>query len=336
MIVEQGAREQLGVLLAGKWVVPVIGAVAELGIADLVADGPVEVAELAKSSGTHENSLHRLLRAAASIGVVSADGDTRYGPTALSECLRADVPGSLRAAAIMFAMDPFWSPYARIRHSVTTGEPAFDLHFGTTIYDYLRDHPEHARVFGSAAAAFHAEAIRSVPHAFDFSPYATVADIGGGTGALLGAVLGANPGVRGVLLELPEVAECAEKYLAAAGLEERVDIVPGDFFVGVPRADAYLIKSCLHNFPDDRVVEALRVIRSAIPDGAPLLVIETVIPPGDGRHYSKFDDIEMLVIAGGADRTRAQWSGLLAAAGFGLDQALPCGDRFSILLAMPR
>lgn len=152
---------------------------------------------------------------------------------------------------------------------------------------------------------------------------------------MLVALLQAYPDIRGVLLEQPQVLPSAAEVIEAAGLTSRLDLVGGDFFAAVPSGNAFVIKSCLHNFADDRVVEVLRVIRRAMPPGAPLLVAETVVPAGNGPHYSKFDDIEMLAIAGGADRSEREWVELLTAAGLRHARMIPCGERFSLLEAYP-
>jgi SAM-dependent methyltransferase len=253
----------------------------------------------------------------------------------MSQCLRSDVPGSLRSAAMVFALAPFWDPYSQILHSVTTGEPAFDRAFGTTIYEYLREHPDDAATFTGAAAAFHAQAIEAIAAAHDFGRYGVVVDVGGGTGSLLATILRANPGVRGVLFELDAVLAGARDQLAGCGIEDRVELVAGDFFAMVPSGDALLIKSCLHNFSDDDAVRLLKVLHAATPANGRLLVAETVVPDGNEPHYAKFDDIEMLVIAGGVDRSEQEWRALLQAGGFRTVAVTPCDDRFSLLEAVP-
>ncbi len=243
------------------------------------------------------------------------------------------MPGSLRAAAVMFSLEPFWAPYGRIMHSVMTGEPAFDQVYGTSIYQYLEEHPQDAQIFGEAVRVFHAQSMGPIAAAHDLSPYGTIVDIGGGNGSLLAEVLHEHPASRGVLLEQASVLPTARAFLEEQGLADRVELVAGDFFESVPPGDAFLIKSCLHNFSDARTIEVLQVIRRAMPAGAPLLIAETVIPAGNEPHYSKFDDVEMLVIAGGADRTEQEWRSLVSSAGFRPGRLVPCGGRFSVLEA---
>jgi len=322
-------------LLTAKWCPPVIGVLAELAIADHLGDGPRSAESLASSTGAHPKALFRLLRAAVSVGVFTCDAQGRFGLNEAAAALRSDAPDSLRAAAMMFSSEPFWAPYAQIRHSVMTGQPAFDQVYGMSIYEFLARHPEEAAVFGTAAAGFHAQAIAEITAAHDFSRYATVVDVGGGNGTLLAAILQRYPTVRGVLFDRPEIVGRARPTFEAAGLTDRIDLVGGDFFESVPPGDAFLIKSCLHNFADDRATAILRVLRQAMSNEDTLLVAETIIPTGDAPHYAKLDDVEMLVIAGGADRDEHEYTGLLTAAGFAVRGLTPCGDRFSLIEARP-
>lgn len=259
------AQADLMRLLTAKWSPPVVGVLAELRIADHLIDGPQPPEALAAKVGAHPQALYRLLRAAASLGVFTEDEQGRFALTPMAEWLRSDVSGSLQPAAVLFALEPFWTPYARIKHSVLTGEPSFDGVFGMSVYKYLTDHPEQAAIFGATAASFHAQGIADIAAAHDFSRYGTVVDVGGGTGALLARILGDNPAVRGILYDQPEVLESARETFADAGLTDRVEFVGGDFFTSVPAGDALLIKSCLHNFSDEQVTQILRVMRRAMP-----------------------------------------------------------------------
>ena len=211
------ARADLMRLLAAKWVPPVIGVLADLGIADHLTAGPLPAGTLASRVGAHPGALYRLLRAAVSVGVFTADDQGRFGLNPVGECLRSDAPGSLRPAAMMFGLEPFWVPYARIRHSVMTGEPAFDQVYGTSVYQYLSGHPDQASLFGAAAAGFHAQAIAQIADAHDFSCYGTVVDVGGGTGTLLAAILRRHPAVHGVLFDRPGVIGTARHLRVRPG-----------------------------------------------------------------------------------------------------------------------
>jgi ubiquinone/menaquinone biosynthesis C-methylase UbiE len=329
------AQSQLMSLLTAKWSPPIVGVLAELRVADQLVDGPKTAAEVAHAVGAHPGALRRVLRAAASLGVFCEIDGGRFELTPMAEWLRSDVPGSLQPAAVLFALEPFWAPYAHIKHSVVTGEPAFDTIYGSSVYKYFAEHPEQAALFGATAASFHAQGIAAIAAGHDFSHYDTVVDVGGGTGSLLATILKANPGVRGVLFDQPDIIEQASSAATFAGITDRVEFVAGDFFRSVPSGDALLIKSCLHNFGDEQVVEILRVLRQAMTDDGTLLVAETVVPMGNGQHYAKLDDVEMLVIAGGADRDEREYAALLAAGRFDVRHIADCGERFSLIEARP-
>lgn len=335
--VDLAPQAQLMQFFTAKWVLPTIGVLAELDIADHLADGPRTPEDLAASSGADPGALYRLLRAAASVDVFVEDDEGRFGLTPMAQCLRTDVSGSLRAAAIMFTRDPFWRPYAHVMHSARTGTPAFDAVFGADIYTYLAQDTEDAQLFQAAAIGFYAASTGPVVRAYDFSRFSTVIDLGGGIGFLLAAILEEHPHLSGVLLERPHMLAEAREVFAGRGLGERVELVDGDFFDTVPAGgDVYVIKSCLHNFRDARAIEVLRVIRRTIPEGAPLLVVEGVVPAGNEPHYTKFDDVEMLVVAGGVDRRADQWATLLSDAGFQLSRIIPATGMVSVLEAHPR
>lgn len=329
------AQAQLMSLLTAKWSPPIVGVLAELRVADELIDGPRTAHDIAAAVGAHPQALRRVLRAAASLGVFTEDEQGRFALTPIAHWLRSDIPGSLQPAATLFALEPFWTPYAHIKHSVLTGEPAFDTVYGTSVYKYFAEHPELAALFGVTAAGFHAQGITAIATAHDFTRYGTVVDVGGGTGSLLAAVLTANPGVRGVLFDQADVIAQARTAGALADLGDRVELVAGDFFTSVPSGDALLIKSCLHNFADEQVIEILQVMRRAMAADATLLVAETIVPAGNDPHYSKLDDIEMLVIAGGADRDQREYAELLAVGGFDVRQIVECTDRFSLIEARP-
>ncbi|GAA2857229.1 methyltransferase [Streptosporangium fragile] len=322
--VQQPASAWLLELLSAKWLSQAVGVVARLGIADLVAGKPRTSLDLATACEADPRALYRILRATACVGVFAEDDRGRFALTPLAEPLRSDVPGSLRAAAITMNMDPMWRPYGHIEHSVRTGEPAFDYVYGMNVHQYLRDHPEAAELFRQTAAGFHAMSTPPIVAAYDFSPYRTVVDVGGGIGVLLAAILHGNPQARGVLLEDAGVIPLARDRLAAEGVADRVDLVAGDFFAEVPSTgDLYLIKSCLHNWDDHDAGRILATIRAAMPAGVRLLVVDAVVPAGNGFHYSKVSDVELLTLAGGRERRADEWQALFAATGFRLSATVP-------------
>ena len=320
--------------LTAKWVSPTLGVLAELGVADALASGPRTAGDLAKQVNAHPRSLYRLLRAAASVGVFAEDSSGRFSLTPLAECLRSNVPGSMRGAVRLFNAEPMWAPYGRLMHSALTGDPAFDDLYGMDIYTYLPQNPAVEKVFLDTTVEFYASAAPAIAAAYDFGRFGTVMDLGGGVGYLLASILERSPSARGILFDRPSVLAAAKEVVA--GLGSRIELLEGDFFESVPAtADAYVIKSCVHNFRDDRALELLRVVRRATRPDTPLLIVDAVVPPGNGPHYSKFDDVEMLAIAGGIDRTEQEWRELVTAGGFELRQVVECTPMAYLLEAWP-
>ena len=289
---------------------------AELGIADLLSSGPRGVADLAAETSADASSLYRLLRALAAAGVLTEHPDRQFGLSAMGEFLRRDHPLSLAAAARMFGADYQWRAWGALGHSVETGENAAVHVLGTDVWEYRRQHPEHSEVFDAAMRTLSAADNPGVLAAHDFGRYRLVADIGGGTGAVLAAVLAAHPGSRGILFDQAHVVANAEVVLRDAGVADRAAVVPGDFFDRVPEgADAYLLVRILHDWEDADAVRILRNVRAAMTPDAVLVIVDSVLGPPNEDPLAKFLDLMMLVSAGGRERTEEEWRALLADGG---------------------
>jgi O-methyltransferase domain len=300
---------------------------AKLGIADLLAEGPRGHDELAKATGTHADSLRRVLGLLASAGVFSEEEDGRFALTPIGACLRSDAPGSMRATALLFGgiTQQAWGD---LRHSVETGEPAFRRVFGMDSFDYIAQHPDEAANFDAAMAGFTRRVAVAVAEAYDFSPFRRIVDVGGGNGALLAGILSANPTLAGVIFDLPHVAARAGEQTRELGLEGRCEIVGGDFFKEVPSGgDAYLLKHVIHDWNDDRAVDILKSCRRAMGAEARLLIIEGVYPPridqSDESRGAAANDVNMLVCTGGRQRSEAEFRRIYDAAGFRLTRMVP-------------
>ena len=324
----------LGEMINGYWVTQTITAAARLGVADHLADGPKSVAALAERVGAHAGSLYRLLRACASIGIFSEDASHAFSQTTLSEALRSGVPGSMRGLAMMTGL-LHMRAWPEILHSVRTGETAFKKVFGSEIFEHLPRDPEAARAFDEAMAGYSASTAAAVAAAYDFSKFATIVDVGGGSGALLGAILGRAPAARGINFDLPHCADRARAHFERLGQSARVEVQGGDFFASVPSGDAYTMKMILHDWDDERSIAILRNVRKAIAPGGTLLVLETVIPPGNTPSSGKLLDINMLVMTGGRERTEAEFASLYRAAGFELTRVIPAHPAASVIEGRP-
>ncbi|MGH3086870.1 MAG: methyltransferase, partial [Rubrobacteraceae bacterium] len=301
--------------------------VADLGVADAMDDSPKTAAELAESVGASPDALSRMLRLLASHGVFEMRGDG-FGHSDASKMLRGDHPMSMRDHARMWGMPVFWESFGAMGHSARTGLPAMPEVFPEGLWARFAGHPEEARVFNGAMAAKARGTISGILASYDFSDFATVGDIGGGSGHLLRAVLDAAPDARGVLFDLPHVI--GEASVAS----ERLSLRAGDFFRDeLPVCDAYLLMEVIHDWDDEKSIAILRAVRRAAPAGAKVLFIESIVPEDPGPDRSKTLDIVMLTILGGKQRTRDEYRDLLEKSGFAFRREIDTGAGVSIMEA---
>jgi hypothetical protein len=323
-------------LVFGRGISMAISVVAKLRVADLLADGPKTLADLATRTKTHAPSLYRILRTLAAVGVFAEQVDGRFALTPMGEYLRTGVKGSLRGIADFFGSDWSWRAWGHLLETVQTGRTAFDSVFGEPVFDYLAKHPDESAVFNEGMTGFSSNVAPAVAEAYDFAAFETVVDVGGGHGVLLNTILQAYAGVNGIVFDSPHVVAGAEDAIREAGLTGRCRAVGGDFFRGVPAGgDAYLMKHIIHDWPDDRATTILRNCRKGVnPDGK-LLLVELVIAPGNAADLGKISDLEMLVIASGRERTEVEYRQLLAGAGWRLTRVLPTESPTQIVEAEP-
>jgi hypothetical protein len=311
------ANIQLMQLTTACWTSRCLHIIAELGVADAIGDQPKSTEVLAKATGTQPHNLYRVLRLLASVGIF----EWRHGTwhhTEASRFLRSDHPGSLRDYVRMLGLPVFWSAFADLDHSLRTGESAFAKHHPEGVFGYLAKHPEESRIFDAAMTSKSHRDIAAILPAYDFSQFATIADIAGGRGHLLRAILKSSPKTQGVLFDQPHVvAEVAPEK------GEKLRVVGGDFFADpMPKADAYLLMNIIHDWADADSIKILSAIRRDMPPSARVLIIETVVPPTPGPHLSKELDIAMMALPGGMERTQEEYVGL----------ALKCDLRLKLLV----
>ena len=323
-------------LIMGFRTTQMIYVAARLGIADHLREGPQTADALAQAVGAAPRPLYRLLRALASIGIFAETPEGAFEITPSARLLQSNVTGSLRTTALLYGDDLFWATYGGMLHSVRTGEPAFDHVHSESLFRHLEKNPAAASLFHQAMSGFSDQEMAAILAAYDFSGFASVADIGGGQGALVAALLKANPGMRGTILDLEPAADGARRLLADAGLTERATFIPGDFFGTIPGGnDLYLLKSVIHNWNDSAAANILRGCRRAMTDDARILVIERVIPTGNVASEATLFDINMLVVLGSQERTEREYRALLHQAGFELTRVVPTRSAMSLIEGVP-
>jgi hypothetical protein len=320
-------------LIWGIHVSRAVYAAAELGVADLLAQGPVSTDELARVTRTHEPSLYRVLRLLAALGVFDERSPRCFGLTVLGDRLRSDQPAGMRSWATFLDALGGVRPFGPILDTVKTGRPAFDAVFGMGIFDFLAEHPENAATFHAAMSERTAAFAPSVADGCDFSDMRTIIDVGGGQGTLLAAILRKHGHLHGVLVETPAVAARARDLLDAADITDRSEVLPGNFFEQVPgRADCYVLANVLHDWDDARATKILRNCRRSMARAGRVLIIERLIPEdGSDAVPTLLSDINMLVITGGRERTNDEYSELLRSAGLKLGNIQPVAFPYGVI-----
>lgn len=330
------AHQQLDGMIVGYWISQAIYAAAKFNIADHLKDGPKSVDELAEATATNPDALYRLLRALASRGIFAEGEPRQFSLTPLAEPLQSDVPDSKRALALMSGDEQFRA-WAEIEYSIQTGKIAFDKVFGKPIFDYLGENPDKARIFDAAMVGIHGRESDAILDAYDFSGINVVADIGGGNGSQIAGILQRHTEMKGILFDLPHVIERAKHQIESAGVSDRCELVSGSFFESVPTgADAYMMRHIIHDWDDEKSLTILRNCHQAMSADGKLLVVESVIPPGNEPFGGKFLDLVMLLIPGGKERTEDEYRELFDTAGFDLSQVFPTGSEVSVVEASKR
>jgi ubiquinone/menaquinone biosynthesis C-methylase UbiE len=322
--------------ITGFWMSRAVYIAAKLGLPDLLQSGPKTTDELAQATGTHPPSLYRVLRALTSAGVFKKESDGRFGLTPLSETFVTNTPGTMRWFLISELGQEHYPAWGNVMHSVKTGEIAFDNQFGADVWQYFANNPEDAAVFNDSMSANTAAANQAIMAAYDFSPFKTVIDIGGGHGGLITSILQQNPQTKGVLFDAPPVIEGARAKLEQAGVADRCQAIAGDFFKEVPGgADAYVMKWIIHDWEDQKAIAILKNCRKHMQPNNRLLIVDCVVPDNDAPDFSKTFDLNMMVMTGGKERTEKEFSELLQASGFKLLRTIPTDFPTSIVEGQP-
>ena len=318
----------------------VLCAAARLGVADLLGDGGKDVGQLAADCGADAVSLYRLLRALASFGIVAETKPQCFTLTRMGAPLRKDAPDSAWPAIIFWAdlLADQWSCLTDCIKSGDTAAKVMERKGAATLWSSDPDAPA---IFRAVMGTAPADNYRSIARAWDFSGHATVADLGGGGGGLIAAILEAYPKVRGLLVDRQESIDRARSRFESTGLASRCKLVGADLCREIPTgADVYILKHVLHGYKDDAAMGILGKCRAVLPEGGRLLVIEFVLPEAVAGADPELErrlmsDLNMLVVTGGRERTATDWKGLLASAGFEIQRVIAVpGESVSIIEAL--
>jgi hypothetical protein len=305
---------------------------AEIGVADHIDDAPRGVDALAAATGTHGDTLYRVLRLLAAHGVFSEHDGRAFSHTEMSHTLRSDHPTKTRAAVRMLGMDGMWRSFGAMRTSLATGAPSWDAAMGEPIFDWMSHEPEAAGLFNDAMIGIHGGEPPAVAASYPFA--GTVVDVGGGSGNMIVNVLRQHPEARGVVFDMPHVVAEAKARFEAEGLGGRARVEPGSFFDGVPAGgDLYILSHIIHDWDEPRCVRILEHCRKAKAPGAKVLLVEMVVTPPNVPHPAKMLDIVMLTVPGGRERTPDEYRDLLAKAGLRLTRIVPTPSPVSIIEA---
>lgn len=331
---EPPAAAQILQFITNFWSSRAVYAITKLGIPDLLKSGPKTADELASATNMHAPSLFRVLRAMASIGVLTSTGDGRFGLTPVSELLVTDAPGSLRWFTVSELGQEHYPAWGNLMHSVKTGNIAFDNFFGVDIWKYFQENPEDGAVFQNSMSGVTAATNEQIRSHYDFSPFGTIVDIGGGHGGLITSILLTNPKAKGILFDAQQVIEAARPKIEATGLAQRCETVAGDFFKAVPAGgDLYMMKWIIHDWNDDQAITILRNCRNQMQRNGKLIILDSVVPENNEPDFSKFFDLNMMVMTGGKERTKQEFEQILNAAGFKLVRVIPTEVPTSIVEA---
>jgi DNA-binding transcriptional ArsR family regulator len=295
----------------------VIGVIAELGVPDLLAGGPLSAAELAARLEVDPDALHRVLRVAAADGLLRLDRRGRFRITRLGRTLQSDAPATLRPWARYMALRSTRDAWGDLGESVRTGRAAFERVHGSSVWDWFAAHPEEERLFAAAMRSITELDAPAVSAADLWPDEGTVCDVAGGAGTLLAEILVRRPTLRGVLVEARGVLVEAEKHLTARGVRDRVELVEGDLFGELSAsADVYLLKNILHDWDDETSARILAGVRRTMPAGSRLFVLEQLQERNRPHPFSSLSDLQMLTqCVDGRERSREELLALIAGAG---------------------
>ena len=333
---EVQAFQQLFQIATGYMASSALQTVLKLEIPNRIAAGTKAVSDLARDAGVDEDSLYRVMRALASLGIFDEQQPRTFDLTLAGRMLQKGQPGFYDMG--LWITSPFhFRVYAELLHAVETGTPGAEKVTGMPVFEYFAK-PENkalSEIFNNAMTGFSADVIPAALEAYDFSGIDVLVDIAGGHGKVLTSILARYPNMRGILFDVPHVIAGAAPLIDAAGVKDRCTTASGDFFEDVPEGSAYIMKHIIHDWDDERARTILRNIRAKLqgkPNGK-LLLLEAVLQPGNAPDLGKLIDLEMLMMPGGKERSESEFRALFKSAGFELARVVPTRSPLSVIEA---
>jgi hypothetical protein len=338
MSVERGqGYERLVELIIGSKIAASLHVVVDKHIADVLSGGPKTTDALANELKLPADTLQRFMRALTQVGLFAELDDGVFANTEVSYYLRSDVQYSLRNMVTMLDDDAVSRGWRRLTDVLESGKPAFNEVNGTGFFDWIKADPDRTAGMASFMGGIYGPQGPKIASGYPFGRFETLIDIGGGNGHILAEILTKHPQLRGALFDLPPTAEVARAFLSQRELTDRCEVFGGDFFDAVPSGyDAYMIKSCLHDWNDSKAVEILQRCRDAMPAHGRVLIVEIVLGPGRPiGHPHRLIDLEMMVTLGGKERSEKEFATILKHPGLRLESVTPIeGSFFSVVEAV--
>jgi len=340
MSVEQGqGYERLVELIIGSKIAASLHVVVDKRIADVLASGPKTSDVLAHEVQLPADTLRRFMRALTQVGLFAEVDEGVFANTEVSEHLRSDVQYSLRDMVTILDDEAVASGWRRLLDVLESGKPAFDEVNGRGFFDWIKADGGRSAAMAAFMGGIYGPQGPRIASGYPFGRFETLIDIGGGNGHILAEILAQHPQLRGALFDLPPTAQVARHFLAERQLTARCEVFDGDFFVAVPGGyEAYMLKSCLHDWNDQKAVEILQRCRDAMPPHGRVLIVEIVLGPGRPiGHPHRLIDLEMMVTLGGKERSEKEFATILEQAGLTLETVTPIeGSFFSVVEAAVR
>jgi ubiquinone/menaquinone biosynthesis C-methylase UbiE len=316
----------------GAWVAQAIYVVAKIGIADLLAKGPRSASDLAAETQVNADALYRTLRALAGLSIFREQEGQTFALTPLAEPLRTDHPDSVRAFAIM-TNEELYEAFGDFLYTLRTGKPGFDKRFGMPVFAYYDTHPEVAATFHRGMNDWHRWNTVAICESFDFTNVRKVCDVGGGNGLFLSTLLQRYPNLSGILVDRASGIEAARA--GQGGPLPRCEVVVANFLEELPAgADLYTIKYVINDWADEDAVRILTSCRKAMAKDGRVLVLESLIEPGNDPAFTKWLDLLMMAVTGGRERSASDFARLFEKAGLRLNRVLPTRDTISVVEAV--